>query len=349
MIDETTDNSRLRAEHQIYADLARTLTGTLDLSEVLETIMNKVRELLRPENWSLMLVEDDGEHLVFEIAVGVSGAVLKGSRLRVGEGIAGWVAQTGQSLLVPDVQADERFCGRFDSLCDFTTRSVICVPMKNRGRVLGVIELVNRIEQTAFTDRDMRALETLAEYAAIAIQNAAMFRRIQRLVITDEHTSLFNARHLYDVLDRELAAADRAGSEVSMIFLDLDRFKQVNDVHGHLRGSKVLREVGHLIQAMTTDTVVPFRYGGDEFIVVLIGRGKADAVRFARELRERVNGFAFLADEGLNLHLTASFGVASYPSDAQDAIGLLGLADVAMYRVKETSRDGIATAGSEEA
>jgi diguanylate cyclase (GGDEF)-like protein len=344
MREEMTDTGRLRAEHQIYADLARTLTATLDLSEVLGTIMSKVRELLKPENWSLLLMDDDGEHLVFEIAVGVSGETLKGSRLRLGEGIAGWVAETGQSLLVSDVQADERFCKRFDELCDFTTRSLICVPMKNRGRVLGVIELVNRMEETAFTDPDMRALETLAEYAAIAIQNAAMFRRIQRLVITDEHTSLYNARYLYEVLDRELAAAKRYGHEVSMIFFDLDHFKQVNDVHGHLCGSKVLREVGHLIQGMAGQAVVPFRYGGDEFIIVLMRHGKEEALHFAYRLRDRVNAFAFLAEEGLGLHLTASFGVASFPSDAQDTTGLLGLADAAMYRVKESSRNEVSAA-----
>lgn len=346
MTDTMTDIDRLKAEHQIYADLTRTVTATLDLSEVLDIIMTKVRELLRPENWSLLLMDEDGEHLVFEIAVGVSGKTIQGKRLRVGEGIAGWVAQTGRSLLVTDAQTDDRFCKRFDELCDFKTCSLICAPMMNRGRVLGVIELVNRMEQTAFTDDDMVALETLAEYGAIAIQNAAMFKRIQRLVISDEHTSLFNARHLYDLLDRELAASKQNGNEVSMVFFDLDHFKHVNDVHGHLCGSKVLREVGHLIQEMSGPTIVPFRYGGDEFIVVLTRHGKEEALRFAHTLRERVNGFSFLEEEGLGLHLTASFGVATFPEDAQDAIGLLGLADTAMYRVKEASRDGIAAAGS---
>ncbi|MHC1745414.1 MAG: diguanylate cyclase [Syntrophobacteraceae bacterium] len=345
MMEKMTDVDRIRAEHQIYADLTRTLTATLDLSEVLEIIMNKVRELLRPENWSLLLMEDEGKHLVFEIAVGVSGETLKGSRLQVGEGIAGWVAETARSLLVSDARADERFCKRFDDLCDFTTRSLICVPMTNRGRVLGVIELVNRMEETAFSDEDMGTLEILAEYAAIAIQNAAMYKRIQRLVISDEHTSLYNARHLYDVLDRELTLARTEGHEVSMVFFDLDHFKQVNDVHGHLCGSKVLREVGHLIQGMSGPTVVPFRYGGDEFIVVLTRHGKDEALRFAHGLRERVNSFSFLEEEGLGLHLTASFGVATFPSDARDAIGLLGLADMTMYQVKEASRDGVAAAG----
>jgi diguanylate cyclase (GGDEF)-like protein len=344
MKEQMTDVDRLRIEHQIYADLARTLTATLDLSEVLEIIMSRVRDLLKPENWSLLLMDDDGRHLVFEIAVGASGGTLKGSRLQVGEGIAGWVANTGQSLLVADVQGDERFCRRFDELCDFTTRSLICVPMKNRGKVLGVIELVNRLEETSFSDLDMRALETLAEYGAIAIQNAAMFNRIQRLVITDDHTSLYNARYLYERLDRELSAARLDGHEVSMIFFDLDHFKQVNDVHGHLCGSKVLREVGRLLHELATQTIVPFRYGGDEFIILMTRHGKEAALELANGVRDRVNGFAFLAGEGLDLHITASYGVASFPSDAQDTIELLGLADTAMYRIKESSRDGIASA-----
>jgi diguanylate cyclase (GGDEF)-like protein len=339
-----SDIDRLRMEHQIYADLAKTLTATLDLSEVLETIMNKVQDLLRPQHWSLLLLDDDGRHLRFEIAVGTSGETLKGSRLRLGEGIAGWVAETGQSLLVPDARSDERFCRRFDELCEFTTRSLICVPMKIRGKVLGVIELVNRIEDSEFSDLDMRALETLAEYGAIAIQNAALFNRIQRLVITDDHTSLFNARYLYECLDRELSVARRDGYEVSMVFFDLDHFKQVNDMHGHLCGSKVLREMGCLLQEMATQTIVPFRYGGDEFIILMIRHGKKAALEFADHLRDRVNGFAFLTGERLNLHITASYGVASFPSDAQDTIGLIGLADTAMYRVKDSSRDGIASA-----
>lgn len=341
MREESRDTARLRAEHHVYADLARTLTSTLDLSEVLQIIMSKVRGLLNPENWSLMLMDEDGEHLVFEIAVGASGQTLKGEKLRVGEGIAGWVAETGQSLLVSDVQTDQRFCKRFDELSDFTTRSLICVPMKSRDKVLGVIELVNRLEETPFTDPDMRVLETLAEYAAIAIHNAGMFRRIQRLVITDEHTSLFNARYLYELLDRELALARQEHREVSMIFFDLDHFKQVNDIHGHLCGSRVLREVGHLIQSLAREDIVPFRYGGDEFILVLTRHGKGEALELARQLRARVNGFPFLAEEGHNLHITASFGVASFPYDAQDTIGLLRLADMAMYHVKESGRDGI--------
>jgi uncharacterized membrane protein len=168
--------SRLRREHEIYADLAKTLTSTLDLSEVLRIIMEKVGELLAPKNWSLLLLEPDGEHLRFELVVGEGSAALSGSRLKVGEGIAGWVALNGESILVEDARKDPRFCGRFDEMSNFETHSIICVPLKNRGKVLGVINLINRLEQTPFTERDKRSLEAIAEYAAIAISNADLYR-----------------------------------------------------------------------------------------------------------------------------------------------------------------------------
>ncbi len=339
-----TDIARLRQEHQIYSDLARTLTSTLDLSEVLQIIMSKVRTLLRPQNWSLLLMEEDGLHLRFEIAVGHSAESLKGSRLKIGEGIAGWVAQSGESVLLEDARADQRFCSRFDEASRFTTRSIICVPMIIGGRVVGVIELINRMEEMVFTDLDMRALETLAEYGAIAIQNAALFNRVQRLVITDDHTSLYNTRHLYDTLDREISLAGLHGHEVSMVFFDLDHFKQVNDKHGHLCGSRVLREIGGLLQQQERTGVIPFRYGGDEFIVLLPGSSKEDGMSFAQSLRELMKATTFLVEEELNLHITASFGVASFPRDAQDKVGLLRFADAAMYRVKESTRDAVAAA-----
>jgi diguanylate cyclase (GGDEF)-like protein len=335
---------RMKTEHRIYADLACTLTASLDLSEILETIMRKVGELLQPRNWSLLLMEPDQKRLRFDIAVGEGTQLIRGKHLSIEEGIAGWVARTGESILITDAQSDPRFCRRFDEICGFTTRSLICVPMINREKILGVIELVNRIEDGPFSDLDMRALQTLAEFAAIAINNATLFKEVQQLSITDDHTALYNMRFLYDELDRQIAGADRKGSGLSLIFFDLDHFKDINDVHGHLCGSKMLREVGALIRETVYQGDIPVRYGGDEFVVLTLGRCKEEALEFARHLRERVNAHLFLTEEGLNLKVTASFGVASYPGDAKNKKDLLSLADAAMYRIKGSSRDGIASA-----
>ena len=344
MKGQVDDFERLKIEHKIYADLACTLTASLDLSEILATIMRKVGELLKPRNWSLLLMEPDGQRLRFDIAVGEGAHLIKGGHLMVGEGVAGWVAQTGESILIPDAQSDLRFCRRFDEICGFTTRSLICVPMINRDKILGVIELVNRIEDGPFSDLDMRALQTLAEFAAIAINNATLFKEVHQLSITDDHTSLYNVRFLYDELDRQLACADRRGCELSLIFFDLDHFKDINDIHGHLCGSKMLREIGLLIKETVQPGDIPVRYGGDEFVILTLGAGKEEALEFARFLREKVNAHLFLSEEGLNLKITASYGIASYPSDAQNKKDLLRLADAAMYRIKGSSRDGIAAA-----
>jgi diguanylate cyclase (GGDEF)-like protein len=338
------DNDRLKLEHAIYADLARALTSTLDLSQVLRIIMEKVRELLKPRNWSLLLMEPDGQSLRFEIIVGEGADLLKGRTLTIGEGIAGWVARTGESLLVQDAQNDHRFCKRFDEICGFTTRSIIAVPLKNKGKVLGVIELINRMEAGYFSDLDRHSLETIAEYAAIAIDNAALFQQVRRLVITDDHTSLYNIRHLYEVLDRELAEAAVKGHEVSMIFFDLDHFKKVDDTYGHLAGSQVLREVGMLLKELVRPGDVPVRYGGDEFIVLMPRTTKEEALAFAESLRISIKTHEFLAEEDLHLHITASYGVAAYPRDASDKNHFVNIVDATMYKVKESTRDAVAGA-----
>ena len=341
---ENDDLPRLRLEHEIYADLASTLTSTLDLSEVLAIVMEKVGDLLKPRNWSLMLMEPDDGGLRFEIAVGEGAEALKGLTIPVGEGIAGWVARTGEGLLIENVREDPRFCNRFDEMSRFETRSIICVPLISRGKVLGVLELINHFEQAVFTQTDMRALKTIAEYAAIAISNAALYEQAQRLSVTDDHTSLYNVRYLYDALDRELQHADDKEHEVSIIFFDLDHFKRVVDTHGHLLASKVLREVGFMVREITPARNIPVRYGGDEFVVLMPGTRKEEAVEFAEFVHRNLNSRFFLCDEGLNLQITASFGVASYPRDAKDKRGLLSFADVAMYSVKDSTRDAVASA-----
>lgn len=338
------DILRLKLEHAIYADLARALTSTLDLSQVLEIIMEKVSELLKPRNWSLLLTEADGLSLRFEVIVGEGAEGIRGKTLALGEGIAGWVAQTGESLLVQDAQSDERFCRRFDDMCAFTTRSLIAVPLKNKGKVLGVIELVNRVEEGGFTDLDRHSLETLAEYAAIAIHNAALFQELQRLAITDDHTSLYNIRHLYQTLDRELEEARTHGQELSLVFFDVDHFKTVVDTYGHLVGSKTLKELGSVLKSLVRAGDLPVRYGGDEFVVLMPRTTKKDALAFAEFLRRRIKAHSFLSEDGINLHITASYGVAAYPGDATDKNSLLNIVDATMYRVKESTRDGVAGA-----
>jgi diguanylate cyclase (GGDEF)-like protein len=311
--------------------------------------MEKMAEYFRPDTWSLLMVEESKMELYFAIAVGAASDALKNVRLKVGEGIAGHVAKYGEKLVVPDVRADKRFTKRIDEVTQLETHSIICVPLKSKLRVLGVIQLVN-VDMAHFTHEEEFFLQALCDYAAIAIENARSVEKIQELTITDDCTGLFNARHLYKTLETEVYRSARFGYEFSVLFIDLDHFKSVNDTHGHLIGSKLLAEIGYLIKAQLRLIDFAFRYGGDEFVVLLPQTGKDQALVVAHRLRDSLRASCFCKEEGLNLNVRASMGLATYPHDAKSPHDIIRQADEMMYMVKNSTRDniGIAQRGIEQ-
>jgi diguanylate cyclase (GGDEF)-like protein len=337
------EHNRQDQEVNIFHDVAKALTSSLDLDSILQTIMEKMAEYFRPDTWSLLMVDDQRDELYFAIAVGSAAEALKNVRLKVGEGIAGWVAKHGERLVVPDVYTDARFAKRIDEMTKWETRSIICVPLRSKHRVLGVIQLVN-VDMKHFTDQEEFFLQSLCDYAAIAIENARSVEKIQELTITDDCTGLYNARHLYKTLETEVYRSARFGYEFTVLFIDLDHFKQVNDTHGHLIGSKLLAEIGYLIKAQLRLIDYAFRYGGDEFVILLPQTAKDAALVVARRLRDTLRTTLFCQEEGLNLNVRASIGVATYPHDAKTPHDVIRQADEMMYLVKNTTRDNIGIA-----
>ena len=343
MPEAGTQLTRHSQELMIFHDVAKTLTSSLDLDSILQTIMEKMAEYFRPDTWSLLMVDEARDELYFAIAVGDKAEALKDVRLKVGEGIAGWVAKNGEARIVPDVRNDPVFASRVDETTHWETRSVICVPLRSKLRVLGVIQLVN-VEMSKFTQPELFFLQALCDYAAIAIENARWVEKIQELTITDDCTGLYNARHLYKTLETEVYRSSRFGYEFSILFIDLDHFKAVNDTHGHLIGSKLLAEIGYLIKAQLRLIDFAFRYGGDEFVVLLPQTSKDQALVVAKRLREALRDSTFCRDEGLNLNIRASIGLATYPHDARTAHDVIRQADGMMYMVKNSTRDNIGIA-----
>jgi diguanylate cyclase (GGDEF)-like protein len=334
---------RQRQELSIFHDVAKALTSSLDLDSILQTIMEKMAEYFRPDTWSLLMVDEQQNDLYFAIAVGDAADALKNVRLKVGEGIAGWVAKHGEQVISNDVESDPRFAKRIDEVTQWETRSVICVPLKSRLRVLGVIQLVN-VDMSQFNEPEVFFLQALCDYAAIAIENARWVEKIQELTITDDCTGLYNARHLYKTLETEVYRSSRFAYEFSVLFIDLDHFKSVNDTHGHLIGSKLLAEIGYLVKAQLRLIDFAFRYGGDEFVILLPQTGKDQALVVAKRLRDGLRASCFCRDEGLNLNVRASIGLATYPHDARDAHEIIRQADEMMYVVKNSTRDNIGIA-----
>src|SRR5262250_1906763 len=330
-------------EVAIFNDVAKALTSSLNLDSILQTIMDKMAEFFRPDTWSLLMVDEQKDELYFAIAVGDAAETLKTVRMKMGEGISGWVARHGESLIVPDVYNDPRFAKRVDEMTKWKTRSIICVPLQSKHRVLGVIQLIN-CAMESFGEQEMFFLHALCDYAAIAIDNARAVEKIQELTITDDCTGLYNARHLYKTLESEVYRSARFGYEFSVVFLDLDHFKHVNDTHGHLVGSKLLQEIGFKIKSQLRLIDYAFRYGGDEFVILLPQTDKHSALVVAKRIQDMMRKTIFLSEDGLNLNVRCSMGLATYPEDAKSSLEIIRQADEMMYMVKNSTRDNIAVA-----
>jgi diguanylate cyclase (GGDEF)-like protein len=331
--------SRQMDHLRVFHDVARALTASLELEEILGAIMDKMAQFFGPERWSLLMVDDVSGELYYAIAVGENAESLKGLRVPLGEGVAGWVAATGNPLIVPDVALDPHWSAFATKHPDLKIQSIACVPVRAGNKTLGVIQLLNS-KLDLLSEYSVSFLRILCDYAAIAIQNSRSMTLIQELTITDDVTGLFNARHLYTMLDEQVAL----GQVFSLMFVDLDHFKTVNDTHGHLIGSRLLAEIGGLLKRSLGPNNAAFRYGGDEFVAMLPGMGKAAASGTTMALCGDLRGARFLEGAGLSLRVSGSFGLASFPEDGNTVQTILRAADTMMYEAKKT-RDNVAVAG----
>ena len=323
-------------------DLGKTFASADDTQAVLRAIMEQTNDFFRPRSLSLLLLDEKSQELYSEIVIGGQ-AEEQSARVRLGETTAGWSAERGEPLLVEDLRTDPRFQKpTSDGPAD--VRSVLCVPVKGRDSVLGVIKLANGAADHGFTEEDLVTMTLVSDYAAIALENARRLRRMQELTVTDDCTGLYNARHLNHVLEGEIYRSSRFGHEFSLVFMDLDQFKKVNDAYGHLIGSKVLGRIGELIKGQLRVIDSAFRYGGDEFVLLLPQTSKQNALVMVRRLKEALNSSVLLTTDGRKVRMTASYGVAGFAADGSTAPELLRAADQAMYRVKSAGRNGIALA-----
>ncbi|MES1254474.1 MAG: GGDEF domain-containing protein, partial [Acidobacteriota bacterium] len=192
----------------------------------------------------------------------------------------------------------------------------------------------------------LRAVRVLLETAAASLDNALLLERAEALSVTDDLTRLYNSRYLRRSLERETQRRARSGRPLSLLFVDLDDFKRVNDDHGHLCGSRALVEVAAVLKGTARGTDVVARYGGDEFAIILPDTGRDGALVVGERVRRALAEHRFLTDEGLDIRLTASVGIATLPDAARSVDQLIQAADSAMYRVKDSGKNGIFVAES---
>lgn len=332
----------MKKELSFFIDVGKALTSTLELEKVMDIIMDNVQKLVCSEAWSLLLVDEERDDIYFAITKGKQPEGLQGQRLKMGEGIAGLVAEKGKPLIVRDILKDRRFSGCLRKRGQlFIPECALCVPIINKKKTIGILEIINKKDAPPFTKKDMELMLKLADQAAIAIERSNLYQRMANLAITDDLTKLFNLRYLYRALDTEIKRCKRYHSTFSVIFIDLDSFKLVNDRHGHLIGSKTLVEVASILVNVLRDVDIIARYGGDEFVIVLPHTPVEMALKIAERLQRDINDHVFLREDGLALRITASFGIAGFPDHARDEIELLRLSDQAMYMAKSLGKNRV--------
>jgi diguanylate cyclase (GGDEF)-like protein len=332
-----------------FTDVAKAIVAETTVRGVLNRLMEQVGECFSPLNWSVLLLDRRTDQLEFRIAVGKAADALVGVRIPAFEGLAGWVVRNGSELIVEDVATDARFSERIDNMTGFKTESIIAVPLKSGNRVFGVIELVNKLNGGQFSALEMKALATMADFAAIAIEKAVLMRQIKRLAMTDALTGVLNRRGLARALDRERARMKRYGGSMAFILADVDNFKQINDQRGHAAGDMVLKTLAEALVGSCRESDVVARFGGDEFLIAMPCTDPLAAEVARQRFAEGIKAVAQSCPAG---PFTVSLGVhaAAMDSALERAIGdAAGHADLArileesdrdLYRRKEAKVEG---------
>lgn len=335
----------------------------IDLKGMFKEILAWANKFVPSESGSILLDDPSltpEKHkagvLYFVACFGKGSSSIIETPLPISLGIAGKTYKSGRPYISRKVEQDDNFYPDIDKKTKFITKSIICAPIRIKTATIGVIELINRLDGADYNRNDLTLLKIFAEYTSTLIQNSLDAKRFGELSMRDNLTGLYNDRYFHLSLTKEVMRALKKNTELCLLFLDLDRFKEINDTHGHLAGSGVLAEVGGIIADSVTGSCVAARYGGDEFIVILPGYSAKEAAAYGEKLRQDIEAFVFLkhkqtgGEKALRIRgvITASIGIASLRHNIESGGGhkevcdtLIKLADGAMYKSKQAGKNRV--------
>ena len=321
------------AHREIYAlyEIAQAMGTSLGVSDTMALISAKLSNLVPFSCAALFLYDEETETLRCRFATGIDAEIIQQIAVHTGEGLTGWVARNRRALVNARPSADLEAAGLADVHTNL--QSALVCPLLFNERFIGTLS-VYHVDAAFYRDDHRRLLDRVSEQAAAVINNSMLFEQTQEDSLTDPLTGLPNTRFLFMHLTRELARAERLKSEVSLIVMDLDNFKSINDSHGHHVGDRALCEVARVLRTAIRPYDICVRYAGDEFIVVLSGCGADEAENKRAELQRSIDEVYFEARPGKRVQLGISVGAAVFPQDGESYEALLATADSRMYQDK---------------
>ncbi len=323
------DIASAHREVQALHEISQAVGRLLNVSETLSLLADKIKQLVPYSACSIYLTTSNNETMVPYHTAGRCADQLSTVQVQIGEGVTGWVAANYRPLLNVSTTPEFKHHPELRSLL----KACLAVPLMIDQSVVGVITLYAK-QPNAFRPNDLRLIENIARPAATAISNAIVYEETQEDAYTDMLTGLPNLRYFNVFAEQELKRAERANYPVTILMMDLDRFKEINDELGHKAGDRVLIEIAHVLrnQMRQSDTCV--RYGGDEFIGILPGVDRASSKKILEKIQQAVDGHPIVSNGGRAFHVGLSVGAATFPHDGKRLEQLLTIADQSMYRDK---------------
>jgi diguanylate cyclase (GGDEF)-like protein/putative nucleotidyltransferase with HDIG domain len=334
------------AHKEIYAlyEIAQSMGTSLGVADTMALISSKLSNLVPFASCALFLYDEEQDVLRCRFATGVDSEIIGGMVIKSGQGLTGWVTRNRRPLVNARPSADFEAAGVTPTAL---LQSAIVAPLVNSDRLIGTLAVYQEAED-AYTDDHRRLIDRVCEQAAAVINNASVYERTEKDSLTDALTGLPNTRSMFSHLSRELARAERLKSEVALLVMDCDDFKEINDTHGHHVGDRALREVANVLRAGVRPYDLCVRYAGDEFIVVLSGCGADEAERKRLELKKAMTDVPFEVRPGRRITLSISVGAAIYPHDGETYEALLASGDARMYRDKTLRKQAARSARASE-
>ncbi len=338
-IEETKEHleSKIQDLHTIY-EVSTVIAGTLDTEELFRILPERVMKTLGLNDFSIMIYNPDTRMLTCRAGRGAASEITRDSPAAAGAGVMGRVFDTGEPVYVPDVRSSNELL--FSGAAGGSVRSFLCVPLLSKGKSIGVLN-VNHPEPNAFDAESLAMMRVLASYLAIAIENAELFHFVKALAEKDSLTLLYNHGAFHEKLQIEMERAARYGRALSVIMLDLDSFKEINDAYGHLVGDRILLMTAGVLCAHLRKSDIPARYGGDEFAVILPETDLSAASTIAGRIAAGVADVRMDTGKGEEIHFTASIGYAACLPDSKDRDCILSVADRLMYESKRRGGGGV--------